>query len=121
MADPTTPPTTTMKKSELKALLAQANISDPAAVIAAVSSAAPTGDSAAAQAPLTMKKSELLAALEGEVQLLALLQIAKAGALDGRDVNEDVLRSVARLDESEAALGVEELNGTDSHDGLLYK
>ena len=116
MADPTTPPTTTMKKSELKALLAQANISDPAAVIAAVSSAAPTGDSAAAQAPLTMKKSELLAALEGRTVNNQWLIEAGAGA--GR-ANETQWRTPPTGDGEEEGEYDEE-EGEEGEDDLSH-
>ena len=47
----------------------------------------------------------LLAALESEAQLLALLQIAKACLLDGRDVNEHILGAVVRLNEAAAGDG----------------
>src|SRR6266404_5482372 len=53
-----------------------------------------------------------------EAQLLALRKVGHARALDGADMHEDVGRAVVRLDESEALLGVEPFNSTDSHGGL---
>jgi hypothetical protein len=63
----------------------------------------------------------LLAALGHHLvaDLLALDEGAHAGALDRADVHEHVLAAVARLDESEAFLGIEELHGTCGHRGLL--
>jgi hypothetical protein len=63
----------------------------------------------------------LLAALGHHfvADLLALDEGAHAGALDRTDVHEHVLAAVARLDESEAFLGIEELHGTCGHHGLL--
>jgi hypothetical protein len=63
----------------------------------------------------------LLAALGHHLvaDLLALDEGAHAGALDRTDVHEHVLAAVARLDESEAFLGIEELHGTCGHHGLL--
>src|SRR6266446_6126347 len=57
----------------------------------------------------------LLAALELVAELLALLQIAHPGLLDGRDVDEHVLRAVIGLDEAIALLCVEPLHGSGSH------
>src|SRR6266446_2153295 len=57
----------------------------------------------------------LLATLELVAQLLTLLEVADAGALDRRDMNEHVLRAVVRLDEAVTLLGVEPFNGTDTH------
>src|ERR1700728_3781872 len=51
--------------------------------------------------------------------LLAFDERTHAGALDRADVDEHVLRSVGRLDKSEALLGVEKLHGTGRHHGLL--
>ncbi len=55
--------------------------------------------------------------LDVERQLLALDQRAHAGALDGGDVHEDVGAARILHDEALAFLGVEELDGTLSHDG----
>src|SRR5215470_11094435 len=51
--------------------------------------------------------------------LLAFHEGAHAGALDRADVHEHIPAAVARLDESKALLGVEELHGTCGHHGLL--
>src|SRR5689334_10454855 len=58
-----------------------------------------------------------LAALGGglERDLLPFAQRGQAGALDGADMDEDVLRAIIGLDESKALGGVEELDGADSH------
>src|SRR5208283_72117 len=56
-----------------------------------------------------------------ERELLALVEIAHAGALDRRDVNEHIRAAVVLHDEAEALLGVEKLNGTCGHGGLLLK
>src|SRR5689334_19695705 len=58
-----------------------------------------------------------LAALGGglERDLLPLAKRGQAGALDGADMDEDVLRAIVGLDESKALGGVEELDGADSH------
>src|SRR3954470_14706249 len=60
-----------------------------------------------------------LAALVGqlEAELLAFRQAAHAGAFDGADMDEYVLRSVVRLDETVALLGVEPLNSAYGHGG----
>src|SRR5262249_10194148 len=50
-----------------------------------------------------------------ELDLLAFVQRAETGALDGADMDEGVLAAVIRLNESEAFGGVEPLNGTCSH------
>src|SRR5271167_4657192 len=57
-------------------------------------------------------------ALDFERQGLPFGQGGHAGALDGTDVHEDVLSSIARLDESEAALIIEEFHCSNCHDGL---
>ena len=49
----------------------------------------------------------LLAALDIEADLLALGKGAESGALDRRDVDEDILRAVIRLDEALALHGIE--------------
>ena len=46
-------------------------------------------------------------------------KLVHAGPLNCGNVDEHVLRSIAWLDEAEATLDTEELNGTDSHEGLL--
>src|SRR6185437_8809149 len=56
-----------------------------------------------------------------ERELLALVEIAHAGALDRRDVNEHIRPAAVLHDEAETFLGVEELNGTCGHSGLLLK
>src|ERR1051326_752302 len=55
-----------------------------------------------------------------EADLLALDERLHAGALDGADVHEHILASVARLDEAVALLHVEELHGTCRHSVLLF-
>src|SRR5262249_20726600 len=55
-----------------------------------------------------------------EADLLAFDERLHARALDGADVHEHVLASVARLDEAVALLHVEELHGTCSHHVLLF-
>jgi hypothetical protein len=66
-------------------------------------------------------RSSLLATLahDFEANLLAFVQHADAGALEGADVNEHVLGTVVRLDEAEAFLGVEKFYGAGSHFSLL--
>src|SRR6266481_8773399 len=63
----------------------------------------------------------LLAPLGHDVvtDLLAFHKAAHAGALDRADVHEHVLAAVARRDESNAFLSIEELHGTCGHHGLL--
>src|SRR5262245_27169367 len=63
----------------------------------------------------------LLAALGHHIvaDLLAFGQGSHACALEGADVHEYILAAVARLDESEAFLGIEELYGACGHHGLL--
>src|SRR6185437_11328447 len=56
-----------------------------------------------------------------ERKLLAFVEIAHAGALDRRDVNEHIRPAAVLHDEAETFLGVEELNGTCGHSGLLLK
>src|SRR5690606_12435131 len=51
--------------------------------------------------------------LEGD--LLALAELAHAGALDGGRVDEDVLAAVIRLDEAEALVDVVEFHGPGLH------
>src|ERR1700761_2957861 len=57
----------------------------------------------------------LLAALELEADLLALVQAAQAGALDRRNMHEDILRPVIRLDEPITLLPVEPLHRSGWH------
>src|SRR4029077_3656789 len=59
--------------------------------------------------------------LHVERKLLAFVQIMHAGALDCRDVNEHIGAAAVLHDKAEALLGVEELNGTCGHSGLLKK
>src|SRR5439155_1290228 len=63
----------------------------------------------------------LLAALELEAQLLALMQFADAGAFDVRNVHEHILRSVFRLNEAVAFLGIEPLHGSDRHSSFVLR
>src|SRR5262249_4660112 len=51
--------------------------------------------------------------------LLTFAQIIKTGALDSADMNEDVLATVIRLDETVAFLGIEPLDGARAHDEPL--
>jgi len=53
--------------------------------------------------------------------LLALLQIAQAGALDGADVNENVRSAIIGLDEAKALLTVEPFHSSVSHVTLQAK
>src|SRR5215472_8594125 len=57
----------------------------------------------------------LLAAFELEAHLLALVQVAEAGALDGRDMHKHIFRPILRLNEAIALLAVEPLHGSDRH------
>src|SRR5512144_3199589 len=59
--------------------------------------------------------------LHVERKLLAFVEIAHAGALDCRDVNKHIGAAAVLHDKAEALLGVEELNGTSGHHGLLMK
>jgi hypothetical protein len=56
-----------------------------------------------------------------ESQLLPLIEVRHAGALDGGDVNEHIRAARVLHDEAETLLGVEKLDGTLSHDGLHLK
>lgn len=51
--------------------------------------------------------------------LLAFVETVQPGALYGADVNEDVLRSIIWLDESEAFLSVEPLDSSLRHNLFL--
>src|SRR5262249_40175311 len=55
-----------------------------------------------------------------EADLLAFHERLHAGALDGADVNEHILASVAPLDEAVGLLHIEELHGTCGHSVLLF-
>src|SRR6185437_489709 len=57
----------------------------------------------------------LLAALKLVAELLAFVEVAHPGPLDGRDMDEHVLRAVVGLDEAVALLGVEPLYGSGSN------
>jgi len=59
----------------------------------------------------------LLAALgyDFEADLLALVQRAHAGALHCSDVHEHILRTIVRLNEAVALLGIEKLHSSDRH------
>jgi hypothetical protein len=61
--------------------------------------------------------SRLLAALHLNVvaDLLAFLEALQPGALDGADMDEDVLAAAIRLNETEALLGVEPFDRACSH------
>src|SRR5215469_1836283 len=61
----------------------------------------------------------LLAAFQVEADLLAFIQAAEAGTFDGRDMDEHVLRSVARLDEAVALLGIEPFDRAFGHRVIL--
>ena len=53
-----------------------------------------------------------------EAKLLALDQVAHAGALDGRDMHEHIGAVSVLRDEPEALLDIEKLDGTCGHLGL---
>src|SRR5215470_17376949 len=59
--------------------------------------------------------------LDVEAQLLPLDEGGHSRALDGGDVDEYVRAAVVLHDEAVPFLGVEKLNGTLSHKGLLQK
>src|SRR6185437_6891899 len=63
----------------------------------------------------------LLAALGHDLirDTLAFVERAHAGTFDRADMHKNVLRAVARSDESKTFLGVEKLNCTCGHRGLL--
>src|ERR1700687_485207 len=64
--------------------------------------------------------SRLLAALGHDFigEALALVERAHAGAFHRADMNKHVARAVARRDESESLLGVEELDSAGGHGGF---
>src|SRR5208282_595378 len=73
---------------------------------------------------LQIGRSRLAAAavrFDVERELLSLIEVAHASALDGGDVNEHIRAARVLDDEAEALLGVEKLYGTLSHDGLHLK
>src|SRR3954469_18691573 len=55
-----------------------------------------------------------------ELDLLALLELAVAAALDGRVVNEDIGAAAVLLDEAEALFAVEPLHGACCHWCCLF-
>src|SRR6516164_4122070 len=57
----------------------------------------------------------LITAFELEAHPLAFVQVTDTGAFDRRDVYEHIPRSVLRLNEAVAFLGIEPLHGSDSH------
>ena len=59
--------------------------------------------------------------LDVEGELLPFVEVAHPRALDGGDVNEHIGAARVLDDEAVALLGVEKLDGTCSHDGLLWK
>ncbi len=69
----------------------------------------PVGYAVSVQAEIDRRDLALLTALEVELQPLALVQIGDAGTLHGRNMDEDVFRTVIRLDEAIALLGIEPL------------
>ena len=60
--------------------------------------------------------ARLVVALEIEADLLAFNELAHAGALDGRDVDEGVSAAVVRLNEAEALGGIEPFYCASGHD-----
>src|SRR5699024_4680526 len=66
-----------------------------------------------------LRLQALLALRDLEGDLLVLLERAVARAVDGREVGEDVSRAVVGGTEAHALVGVEPLDGTGSHDGVL--
>jgi len=54
-------------------------------------------------------------------ETLTFVEGAHTGALNRADVHEDVTRAVARRDESETLLRIEELDGTCGHDGFSLR
>jgi hypothetical protein len=54
-----------------------------------------------------------------EGDLLTFHEVAHARPFNGRDMNEDVRRAIARLNEAEALGRIEELNDTIVHDDFL--
>src|SRR6266853_6654715 len=63
----------------------------------------------------------LLAALELVVELLAFPQIAHSRALDGGDMDKNILGAVIGLNETIALLRIKPLNRTRSHSSLPLK
>jgi len=60
-----------------------------------------------------------IAAFQVEAYLLPFVEIADAGALDRRDMNEHILRTVIGLDEAETLCGVEPFHRSNSHRSFL--
>jgi len=48
-------------------------------------------------------------------QLLAFLQVAQSGSLDGADVNESIGAAIIRLDEAKTLGGIEPFYGSSSN------
>jgi hypothetical protein len=55
-----------------------------------------------------------------EADFLTFEKIAHPGAFDGADVNENVLTTIFRLDETEAFLAIEPLDCASAHDEPLF-
>src|SRR5208283_1357550 len=73
---------------------------------------------------LQIGRSRLAAAavrFDVERELLSLIEVRHASALDGGDVNEHIRAARILDDEAETLLGVEKLYGTLSHHGLHLK
>src|SRR5262249_2762144 len=62
-----------------------------------------------------------LISLHIERKLLALVEIVHASTLHCRDVNKHIRAAIILHDETKTLLGVEKLNGTCGHHGLLIK
>jgi len=62
----------------------------------------------------------LLASLDVEADLLAFIEASQAGALDGRDMDKDILRPVVRLDEAVPLLGIEPFDRAFRHRSFLH-
>src|SRR3569833_1108376 len=58
--------------------------------------------------------------LDVELDLLAFVQAAHAGRFDGGDMDEHVLAAVIGRDEAKTLGGIEELDGSDSHEIFLF-
>src|SRR5262249_50441183 len=56
-----------------------------------------------------------LALLQVKADLLSLIEACEPGALDRRDVDEHILRSIARLDEAVSLLGIEPFDRAFRH------
>src|ERR1700744_3086773 len=62
----------------------------------------------------------LLATLQVEADLLALVQAAQASALNRREMDKDILRAVVRLNEANPLLSVEPLDRSLRHRNSLH-